>query len=111
MGTGISEASKRVPIFSFATQGGKQVRSHFTGTQTRTGTQTSRLEQAQIRLPAAWSESLSGRLRPSRPHQETEAYFTFMGVRQRNLARASSASAARAKSASSPQKQPLCVST
>jgi hypothetical protein len=27
MGTGISEASKRVPIFSFATQGGKQVTS------------------------------------------------------------------------------------
>ena len=25
MGTGISEASKRVPTFSFATQGGKQV--------------------------------------------------------------------------------------
>ena len=29
MGTGISEASKRVPIFSFATQGGKQVGSYF----------------------------------------------------------------------------------
>ena len=29
MGTGISEASKRVPIFSFATPGGKQVSSHF----------------------------------------------------------------------------------
>ena len=29
MGTGISEASKRVPIFSFATQGGKQVSSNF----------------------------------------------------------------------------------
>jgi len=29
MGTGISEASKRVPIFSFATQRGKQVSSHF----------------------------------------------------------------------------------
>jgi hypothetical protein len=29
MGTGISEASKRVPMFSFATQGGKQVSSHF----------------------------------------------------------------------------------
>ena len=32
MGTGISEASKRVPIFSFelfATQGGKQVSFHF----------------------------------------------------------------------------------
>ena len=54
MGTGISEASKRVPIFSFATQGGKQVSSYF---GTRTGTQTSRLEQAQIRLPAAWPES------------------------------------------------------
>jgi hypothetical protein len=29
MGTGVSEASKRVPIFSFATQGGKQVSSYF----------------------------------------------------------------------------------
>ena len=29
MGTGISEASKRVPISAFATQGGKQVSSHF----------------------------------------------------------------------------------
>ena len=29
MGTGISESSKRVPIFSFATQGGKQLSSHF----------------------------------------------------------------------------------
>ena len=29
MGTDISEASKRVPISSFATQGGKQVSSHF----------------------------------------------------------------------------------
>ena len=29
MGTGISEASKRVPIFSFATQGGKQASSYF----------------------------------------------------------------------------------
>jgi hypothetical protein len=29
IGTGISEASKRVPIFSFATQGGKQVSSYF----------------------------------------------------------------------------------
>ena len=29
MGTGISQASKRVPIFSFATQGGKQESSHF----------------------------------------------------------------------------------
>ena len=29
MGTGISEASKRVPIFSFVTQGGKQVSSYF----------------------------------------------------------------------------------
>ena len=29
MGTGIFEASKRVPIFSFATQGGKQVSSYF----------------------------------------------------------------------------------
>jgi hypothetical protein len=29
MGTSISEASKRVPIFSFATQGGKQASSYF----------------------------------------------------------------------------------
>ena len=29
MGTDVSEASKRVPIFSFATQGGKQVSSYF----------------------------------------------------------------------------------
>ena len=29
MGTCISDASKRVPIFSFATQGGKQVSSYF----------------------------------------------------------------------------------
>ena len=29
MGTGISEASKRVPIFSFVIQGGKQESSHF----------------------------------------------------------------------------------
>ena len=29
MGTGISEASKSVPIFSFATQGGKQASSYF----------------------------------------------------------------------------------
>jgi hypothetical protein len=29
MGTGISEASKRVPIISFATQGCKQVSSYF----------------------------------------------------------------------------------
>ena len=29
MGTGISEASKRVPIFPFDTQGGKQVSSYF----------------------------------------------------------------------------------
>ena len=29
MGTGISEASKRVTIFPFATQGGKQVSSYF----------------------------------------------------------------------------------
>ena len=29
IGTGISEASKRVPIFPFATQGGKQASSYF----------------------------------------------------------------------------------
>jgi hypothetical protein len=36
IGTGISEASKRVPIFSFVTQGGKQVSSYVGQTQTRT---------------------------------------------------------------------------
>ena len=45
IGTGISEASKRVPIFSFATQGGKQVSFYFrqgNWVQTR---------NAQIRFP------------------------------------------------------------
>ena len=46
MGTGISEASKRVPIFSFATQGGKQVSSHF-----RHGNWV-QAREAQIRFPA-----------------------------------------------------------
>ena len=51
MGTGISEASKRVPIFSFATllsptQGGKQVSSHF-----RQGNWV-QARDAQIRFPA-----------------------------------------------------------
>ena len=46
MGTGISEASKRVPIFSFATQGGKQVSSHF---RQRNWVQA---REAQIRFPA-----------------------------------------------------------
>jgi len=44
--TGISEASKRVPIFSFATQGGKQVSSHF---RQRNWVQA---REAQIRFPA-----------------------------------------------------------
>jgi len=46
MGTGISEASKRVPIFSFSTQGGKQVSSHF---RQRNWVQA---REAQIRFPA-----------------------------------------------------------
>ena len=55
METGISEASKKVPIYSFATQGGKQV-SFYCGQELSQGQelrQVSRLEQAQIRLPAA----------------------------------------------------------
>ena len=50
METGISEASKRVSIFSFATQGGKQVSFYF-----RQGNWVQALE-AQIRLPAGGLE-------------------------------------------------------
>jgi hypothetical protein len=46
IGTGISEASKRVPIFSFATHGGKQASSYF-----RQRNWVQALE-AQIRFPA-----------------------------------------------------------
>ena len=46
METGISEASKRVPIFSFATQGGKQASSYL---QKRNWVQA---REAQIRFPA-----------------------------------------------------------
>ena len=46
MGTGISESSKRVSIFSFATQGGKQVSFYF-----RQGNWVPARE-AQIRFPA-----------------------------------------------------------
>ena len=46
METGISEASKRVSIFSFATQGGKQVSFHF---RQRNWVQA---REAQIRFPA-----------------------------------------------------------
>jgi len=46
METGISEASKRVPIVSFATQGGKQVSSHF---RQRNWVQA---REAQIQFPA-----------------------------------------------------------
>ena len=46
MGTGISEASKGVPIFSFATQGGKQVSFH---SRQRNWVQA---REAQIRFPA-----------------------------------------------------------
>ena len=46
METGISEASKRVSIFSFATQGGKQVSFYF-----RQGNWV-QAREAQIRFPA-----------------------------------------------------------
>ena len=46
METGISEASKRVSILSFATQGGKQVSFHF---RQRNWVQA---REAQIRFPA-----------------------------------------------------------
>jgi len=46
MKTGISEASKRVSIFSFATQGGKQVSFYF---RQRNWVQ---VREAQIRFPA-----------------------------------------------------------
>ena len=46
IGTGISEASKRVPIFPLATQGGKQASSYF---RQRNWVQAC---EAQIRLPA-----------------------------------------------------------
>ena len=46
MKTGISEASKRVSIFSFATQGGKQVSFYF---RQRNWVQA---REAQIRFPA-----------------------------------------------------------
>ena len=46
MKTGISEASKRVSIFSFATQGGRQVSFHF---RQRNWVQA---REAQIRFPA-----------------------------------------------------------
>ena len=46
IGTGISEAIKRVTIFSFATQGGKQVSSYF---RQRSWVQA---REAQIRFPA-----------------------------------------------------------
>ena len=50
MGTGISEASKRVSIFSFATHGGKQASSYF---RQRNWVQA---RDAQIRFPAGWVE-------------------------------------------------------
>ena len=46
IGTDISEASKRVPIFSFATQGSKQASSYF---RQRNWVQA---REAQIRFPA-----------------------------------------------------------
>ena len=46
IGTGISEASKRVPIFPFDTQGGKQASSYF---RQRNWVQA---REAQIRFPA-----------------------------------------------------------
>jgi hypothetical protein len=50
MKIGVSEASKRVSIFSFATQGGKQVSFYF---QQRNWVQA---REAQIRFPAGWLE-------------------------------------------------------
>ena len=47
MKTGISEASKRVSLFSFATQGGKQVSFYF---RQRNWVQA---REAQIRFPAS----------------------------------------------------------
>ena len=52
MGTGISEASKRVSFFSFATQGGKQVSFYF---PQRNWVQA-REAQTRIRFPAGWLE-------------------------------------------------------
>ena len=46
IGTGISEASKKVPIFPFDTQGGKQASSYF---RQRNWVQA---REAQIRFPA-----------------------------------------------------------
>ena len=50
IGTGISEASKRVRIFPFATQGGKQASSYF---RQRNWVQA---REAQIRFPAGGLE-------------------------------------------------------
>ena len=50
IGTSISEASKRVPIFPFDTQGGKQASSYFVQ---RNWVQA---REAQIRFPASWLE-------------------------------------------------------
>jgi hypothetical protein len=50
METGISETSKRVSIFSFATQGGKQMSVYF-----RQGNWVP-VREAQIRFPAGWLE-------------------------------------------------------
>ena len=50
IGTGIFEASKRVPIFPFATQGGKEANSYF---RQRNWVQA---REAQIRFPAGGLE-------------------------------------------------------
>jgi hypothetical protein len=50
MGTGISEASKRVPIFSFATQGGKRVPIFDRGTGSKSERLRSGFLQADLSL-------------------------------------------------------------
>ena len=50
IGTGISEANKRIPIFPFATEGGKQASSYF---RQRNWVQA---REAQIRIPAGGLE-------------------------------------------------------
>ena len=55
MGTGISEASKRVPIFPFDAQGGKQVSSHF---RQRNWVQA---REAQIQFPTGFSRRTARR--------------------------------------------------
>ena len=48
MGTGISEASKRVPIFSFDTQGGKQASSYSTTPRNGNPVNGNHLDQSSV---------------------------------------------------------------